>query len=348
MLSRLPHRIGVAKFVSNGSQRRGGLRLVSLSGQRRYVSDEETRRIDEESKLVPWNKSIVWMLIPIIGGLGIFYKDLNILIADWTAPFPVTEVAEDIKIINTKYGSAPIFIRLAWQSACLYSDQGTGKQNGCLADSNCIYAKMPCSRGLGRPIQLLQPIKEKYPEMSWADLIALAATVSVEDLGGPRIPYSYGRVDGPLDIEKDELLKKTPDAHKGVNHVKNTFSRLGFTRHEMVALMGAHTVGGVHRFFSGVEGQQTSHKYVFDNTYFIELIENEWHPESNSGDPLVFKNKDGDLTMLPVDHALLSDPALLRIINTYAADEAMFFSHFQTAFEKLMGLGYNLHQSRWR
>ena len=359
-LTELAHQMlgRVARMRIAGTTRLGLRRTCEvgcvLSRQRRFQvnkpdteSGEEQKGSSKENMKIDLSKSTLWMIIPIIGILAIGYKDFKILMGDWLAPFSVSEVAEDIRILNTKYGTAPIFIRLAWQSCCLYSNDGTGRLNGCLADSGCIYSRLPCNRGMERSIQLLKNIQSKH-QISWADLIALAGCVSVEDLGGPRITYHYGRTDGPLDVEKKDLLGKVPDPHKGVNHLKNTFSRLGFNRSEMVALMGGHTVGGIHKYFSGVDGQHSTKRFVFDSDYFVELIENKWHLESNPGEPTVYKNKDGDLTMLPIDIALLADPALSSIVRTFAYNEAIFFGNFASAFEKLLGLGYNdLHATRW-
>ena len=49
--------------------------------------------------------------------------------------------------------------------------------------------RLPCRSGL------LQPYKDRYPTVGYADLWALAAVVAVEGMGGPIVPYRAGRRD---------------------------------------------------------------------------------------------------------------------------------------------------------
>ena len=45
--------------------------------------------------------------------------------------------------------------------------------------------------GHGANAGLSKPFKEKYPEISWADLIQLASVTAVELAGGPLIPIRF-------------------------------------------------------------------------------------------------------------------------------------------------------------
>ena len=62
--------------------------------------------------------------------------------------------------------------------------------------------------------------------------------------------------------------------------------------------------------------------YVFDNTYFQELL--------NDNSPYL---KQGD------DLSLLSDPELRKIVEEFAEDEESFFEAFGIAFAKVSELG---------
>lgn len=44
---------------------------------------------------------------------------------------------------------------------------------------------------------------------------------------------------------------------------------MGCNKREIVALMGMHTLGFAH---SGYKGRWTQNPYVFDNTYYKELL----------------------------------------------------------------------------
>jgi L-ascorbate peroxidase len=51
--------------------------------------------------------------------------------------------------------------------------------------------------GLVSAVEMLQPIKDQVPNVSWADLMQMASALAVEDAGGPKIDMRYGREDCP-------------------------------------------------------------------------------------------------------------------------------------------------------
>jgi len=46
---------------------------------------------------------------------------------------------------------------------------------------------------------LIQPLKDKHPGLSYADIIQMASAAAIEASGGPKIPMRYGRVDAETD-----------------------------------------------------------------------------------------------------------------------------------------------------
>jgi catalase (peroxidase I) len=75
-----------------------------------------------------------------------------------------------------------------------------------------------------------------------ADLFALGARTALDACGGPEIGFRAGRVDnltpGSFGVPSPEQDIQT--------HI-TTFSKMGFTREEMIALVACgHTIGGVH------------------------------------------------------------------------------------------------------
>ena len=52
---------------------------------------------------------------------------------------------------------------------------------------------------LDSALAVLLPVKEQFGDpLSWADLIALAGTVALEDAGAPPMEFCGGRVDAPV------------------------------------------------------------------------------------------------------------------------------------------------------
>ena len=90
---------------------------------------------------------------------------------------------------------APIFIRLAWHSSGTYDEaSGTGGSNGAGMRFSTEAAD-PENAGLATARAFLEPVKRRFPAISYSDLWVLAAYVGIEHTGGPTIPFSPGRSD---------------------------------------------------------------------------------------------------------------------------------------------------------
>src|SRR6266540_4076469 len=89
---------------------------------------------------------------------------------------------------------APAFIRLSFHDAGTYQPVShAGGAHG------SIHLSSELAREENAPlhvcIELLQAIKDESPDVSWADLIAIAGVAAVEKCGGPIILVGMGRVD---------------------------------------------------------------------------------------------------------------------------------------------------------
>eukprot|EP00966_Prymnesium_polylepis_P100726 2332964-Prymnesium_polylepis.1 len=68
------------------------------------------------------------------------------------------------------------------------------------------------------------PRSRKYPEVSYADLWALAAITAIEAASGPSVPFRAGRVDIKTSascVPEGRL----PDGDKGASHIRSIFNR---------------------------------------------------------------------------------------------------------------------------
>ena len=63
-----------------------------------------------------------------------------------------------------------------------------------------------------------------------------------------------------------------------MEHLDDVFGRMGFNAREITALSGAHTLGRCHADRSGFEGLWTAEPLVFDNAYFIDLLNTKFEP----------------------------------------------------------------------
>nr|AGJ72851.1 ascorbate peroxidase [Momordica charantia] len=214
---------------------------------------------------------------------------------------------------------APLMLRLAWHSAGTYcKDSKTGGPFGTMRFRSELAHG--ANNGLDIAVRLLEPIKEQFPILSYADFYQLAGVVAVEVTGGPDVPFHPGREDKPEPPPEGRL----PDATKGSDHLRDVFYTMGLSDQDIVALSGGHTLGRAHKERSGFEGPWTTNPLIFDKSYFTELLTGE---------------KEG-LLQLASDKALLSDPVFRPLVEKYAADEDAFFADYAEAHQKLSELGF--------
>ncbi|XP_010063948.2 probable L-ascorbate peroxidase 6, chloroplastic/mitochondrial isoform X2 [Eucalyptus grandis] len=250
---------------------------------------------------------------------------------------------EEIKeLLKTKF-CHPLLVRLGWHDAGTYNKNieewpKRGGANGSLRFE--IELKHAANAGLVNALKLIEPIKEKYPSVTYADLFQLAGATAIEEAGGPKIPMKYGRVD----VSKPEECPeegRLPDAGppSPANHLREVFYRMGLNDKEIVALSGAHTLGRSRPERSGWGKPET--KYTkdgpgapggqswtvqwlkFDNSYFKDIKE----------------RKDEDLLVLPTDGVLFEDPSFKVYAEKYAEDQEAFFKDYAEAHAKLSNLG---------
>lgn len=215
----------------------------------------------------------------------------------------------------------PIVVRLAWHDAGTYNaEDNTGGANGTVRFMPESGHK--ANSGLGIARDLLQPIKDKYEEISYADFYQLASSVAVEFSGGPKIPFRFGRVDATEeDCAPDGRL---PNFTKRMPHLRDIFHRMGLTDKDITVLSGAHTLGAAHEDRSGLKGPWTVEPTEFDNSYFVEILKEDPNPK---------------LLRLASDLALLDEPETKELCEKYAEDQDAFFSDYIQSAVKLSELG---------
>lgn len=233
----------------------------------------------------------------------------------------------------------PLLVRLAWHSSGSYDkDSKTGGSNG--ATMRYKEGEYGANAGLKVARDLLEPVKAKFPWISYADLWTLAGVTAIEEMGGPEIKWRPGRSDydgtDPTLFAPDGRL---PDGSLGAKHIRDVFYRMGFNDQEIVALSGAHSMGRCHTTRSGFDGPWTHAPTAFSNLYFQELLNRRWYKRRWNG-PLQYRDKESEeLMMLPTDMALLWDKKFKPYVKQYAEDAESFAADFASAFSKLLELG---------
>lgn len=88
--------------------------------------------------------------------------------------------------------------------------------------------------GLHVARNLMEKLKKEFEWISYGDLWTLAGVCAVQEMGGPKIPWRPGRIDGVAkDVTPDGRL---PDASQGSSHLRDVSlvagsSQIGLTCH---------------------------------------------------------------------------------------------------------------------
>eukprot|EP00534_Pseudo-nitzschia_fraudulenta_P013759 CAMPEP_0201240724 /NCGR_PEP_ID=MMETSP0852-20130820/30933_1 /ASSEMBLY_ACC=CAM_ASM_000632 /TAXON_ID=183588 /ORGANISM="Pseudo-nitzschia fraudulenta, Strain WWA7" /LENGTH=310 /DNA_ID=CAMNT_0047536663 /DNA_START=137 /DNA_END=1069 /DNA_ORIENTATION=- len=276
------------------------------------------------------------------------------------------------KLLREK-ACGPIMVRLAWHDAGTFDKNideewpKAGGTNGSIRFEPEI--QHGANAGLVSAHNLLIPIKEKFPTVSYADLYQMASARAIETASGPNIGVRYGRVD----VESpDECIIEgnLPDPEAGPDgnfghpggttpvqdkeaqgHLRKVFYRMGFDDEGIVALSGAHTLGRAFKDRSGFGKEKT--KFT-DGNYDQKFSDGEKAPYTPGGSSwteqfFVFDNSyyqtlhdedaDEELLKLSSDLAVFKDDGFRSFAEKFRDDQDAFFESYAKAHKQLSELG---------
>ena len=266
----------------------------------------------------------------------------------------------------------PVFVRLAWHDSGTYDDSIKGEWPAAGGAIGSIRFEPEINHGanagLAGAVKLLEPVKEAFPEVSYADIFQMASARAIELASGPKLGVKYGRVDasGPEQCSPEGNL---PDAEAGDNgkyggtsgtkstedttpngHLRKVFYRMGLNDEEIVALSGAHTFGRAYKDRSGLGAEKT--KFT-DGSKQIRADgkEAKYTPGGSSWTDrwLVFDNSyfkiipdedaDKELLKLSSDCTLFDDEDFKPFAEKFRDSQDEFFKSYAAAHKKLSELG---------
>ncbi|KAI0745964.1 cytochrome c peroxidase [Earliella scabrosa] len=252
----------------------------------------------------------------------------------------ILDTAADKGYDDGSYG--PVLVRLAWHASGTYDkDTNTGGSNYATMRFE-PEAQHGANAGLNIARELLEDVKKEFPWISYGDLWTLAGVCAIQELGGPKVPWRPGRIDGfAAQCTPDGRL---PDAAQGADHVRNIFYRMGFNDQEIVALIGAHALGRCHPDRSGFEGPWTFSPTSVTNEFYKLLLNEKWVWKKWNGPKQLEDKKTHSLMMLPTDYVLTQDKSFKKWVKAYADDEQLWFKDFSDAVSRLFELGVPTQQ----
>lgn len=233
-------------------------------------------------------------------------------------------------------GYGPVLLRLSWHVSGTYdkNDNSGGSFGGTYRFKK--EADDPSNMGLQNAAKFLEPIAKEFPWISHGDLYTLGGVTAIQEMQGPKIPWRPGRVDA--DEKETPENGRLPDATQGSDYVRKYFGRFGFTDQEIVALIGAHSLGKTHLKNSGFEGPWGASTNVFTNDFFKNLLNENWKKEKNEAGNEQY-NSDKGYMMLPTDFSLTQDSKFKELVEKYANNQDVFFEDFKNAYVKLLENG---------
>ncbi|GJM88649.1 hypothetical protein PR202_ga04737 [Eleusine coracana subsp. coracana] len=192
---------------------------------------------------------------------------------------------------------------------------------------------VPANKNSARGFPVVDAIKSALEKacpgiVSCADILALAAEISVELAGGPRWRVLLGRRDGTT--TNIQSANNLPNFFDPLNVLQQKFRNVNLDDTDLVALQGAHTFGKVQCQFTrqnctggqargALENLDRVTPKVFDNEYYANLLRGR--------------------AQLPSDQVMLSDPAAAAttapIVHRFAGNQRDFFQNFAVSMVKM-------------
>ncbi|MBA0755577.1 hypothetical protein Gogos_020035 [Gossypium gossypioides] len=215
---------------------------------------------------------------------------------------------------------------------------------------NGIESEQKSDRSFGmRNFKYVKTIKDALEQecprtVSCADIVSLSARDGIVLLGGPRIEMKTGRKDSKRSY-LSEVENTIPNHNDSMELVLSRFQSIGIDTKEIVALLGAHSVGRVHcvnlvhRLYPTVDP-------TLDPDY-AEYLKGRCPTPDPDPEAVLYSRNDRETPMildnmyyknllkhkglLVIDQQLTSDPTTSPFVEKMAADNGYFHDQFARA-----------------
>lgn len=196
--------------------------------------------------------------------------------------------------------------------------------------STCQYVTIDSSQ----VIQVLEPVKAEYPDISYADLIVLAGKVALDRGASLYLPFCAGRADA---TEGSELLSvlEPREYEDVIVGVRDRMKIMGLSVEQMVAL-AARPRSPSQMVRLGYSGSYTQDANTVSNAFFNILLTETWEVVPGSEDGEYQAVGKTDVFALATDLALIWDPEFKAQSVMYAGNNDLFLKEFNGAWTAVM------------
>ncbi|GMY38249.1 peroxidase 4 [Fagus crenata] len=212
----------------------------------------------------------------------------------------------------------------------------------------------PANRNSARGFEIIDSIKSAVEEIcpgvvSCADILAIASRDAVFILGGPNWTVELGRRDATT-ASQAAANTSLPSLGLTLDEFINSFNKLGLSTRDLVALLGAHTIGQAKcvTFRDRIYNETSSIEDSFARTRQVDCPRTIGSVDNNLA-PLdlqsptqfnnnYYQNLVQNRGLLHVDQQLFSGGSSDTIVTNYSISGEAFKSDFATAMIKMGGI----------
>jgi cytochrome c peroxidase len=157
---------------------KSSFRFQTTSAKNKAPSDNKSQDLKESAGMNPW---IPLVAAAALGFGGYYMYNESTKPVDYQAVY--NEIAKILDSSNYDDGSyGPILVRLAWHAAGTFDKEtNTGGSNGATMRFKAESAH-GANAGLYVARELLEPIKKKFPKITYSDLWSLAGVVAIQEM----------------------------------------------------------------------------------------------------------------------------------------------------------------------
>ncbi|XP_037475011.1 peroxidase 12-like [Triticum dicoccoides] len=195
-------------------------------------------------------------------------------------------------------------------------------------------------------VQLIDDIRIKVhhacgPVVSCADIMALATHDAVLKSGGQSYLVPLGRLDS-LEPAPLSTVSELPLPTFNISQLIEAFESRSLDVTDLVALSGAHTIGGAHctSYADRFAGEANSNEFVrmlLHNCTTGDIRDKQDLDVTtpNKFDDKYFGNLEAGKGVLNSDMQLLHDPRAMELVKGIAENQWWFWNEFDTSIKKL-------------
>ena len=208
---------------------------------------------------------------------------------------------------------------------------GPCRRNACRLHVPTFHAAIPPSYQV---LDLLEPVKTDYPDISYADLIVMAGSTALKLGGNVSLEFCEGRVDA---TEGNELISvlEPRDYDDVIAGVRDRMNISGLSLPHFVALAGRpRSPSQMVRL--NYSGSYTEDPTTVSNAFYNILLNETWEEVEDSGGAEYEAEGKTGVYVLATDLALVRDSDFKAQVVLYAENNELFLNDFASAWTTLM------------